>query len=82
MYVYFDLFILKDFICLFLERGEEREKVRERNIYVWLPLVQPLLGTWPAIQACALTGNRIGASGSQARTQPLSHTSWGLTFFF
>ena len=33
------------------------EKERERNINVWLPLVYPLLGTWPATQACALTGN-------------------------
>ena len=29
-----------------------------RNINVWLPLVSPPLGTWPAAQACALTGNR------------------------
>ena len=36
------------FIYLFLERREEREKERERNINVWLPLVHPLLGTWPA----------------------------------
>ena len=27
---------------------------RERNINVWLPLASPLLGTWPATQACAL----------------------------
>ena len=31
---------------LFLERGEGREG----NITVWLPLVRPLLGTWPEIQ--------------------------------
>ena len=36
---------------------EGREKERERNINVWLPLTHPLLGTWPATQACALTGN-------------------------
>ena len=29
---------------LFLERGEGREKERERNISVWLPLMWPLLG--------------------------------------
>ena len=29
----------------------------EGNINVWLPLTCPLLGTWPATQACALTGN-------------------------
>ena len=46
-----------DFICLFLERGEGREKERERNINVWLPLAHPLLGTWSTTQACALTGN-------------------------
>ena len=38
-------------IYLLLERGGGREKERERNISVWLPL------TWPATQACTLTGN-------------------------
>ena len=32
-------FFFKDFIYLFLERGEGKEKERERIIYVWLPLV-------------------------------------------
>ena len=32
---------LKDFIYLFLDRGEGREKERERNISVWLPLGPP-----------------------------------------
>ena len=39
---------------------------------MWLLLVHPLLGTWPAIQACALTGNPTGDQagfGSQAGTQ-------------
>ena len=36
-------FFLKDFIYLFLEMGRERE--REENINVWLPLMHPLLGT-------------------------------------
>ena len=35
----FYLFYFKDFIYLFLERGERREKERERNISVWLPLM-------------------------------------------
>ena len=48
----------KDFTYLFLERGEGREKERERNINVWLPVAHPLLGTWPATQACALTRNQ------------------------
>ena len=64
----------KDFIYLFLER----EKERERNINVWLPLVHPLLGTWPATQACVLTRN--GTSDPLVRRRvlnPLSHTSQG-----
>ena len=35
----------KDFIYLFLERGEGKEKERERNINVWLPFACPKLGT-------------------------------------
>ena len=50
-------FFFKDFIYLFLEREEGREKERERNINVWLPLTYPLLETWLATQACAWTGN-------------------------
>ena len=53
----FVTFFKKDF--LFLEGGKRSEKGREkRNINVWLPLARPLLGTWPATQACALIGNQ------------------------
>ena len=45
-------------IYLFLERGEGKERGRERNINVWLLLANPLLGIWPATQACALTSNQ------------------------
>ena len=49
----------KKFLFIYLfQRGEGSEKERERNINVWLSLMCPLLGTWPATQACALTGNR------------------------
>ena len=51
----FIIYLFKDFMYLFLEKGRERE--RERNINVWLPLPHPLLGTWPTTQACVLTGN-------------------------
>ena len=34
----------KDFIYLFLEKGEGKEKERERNISVWLPLGMPPTG--------------------------------------
>ena len=37
----------KDFIYLFLERGKWREKERERNINVWLPLARPYWGPDP-----------------------------------
>ena len=37
------LVFFKD-LYLFLDRGEGREKERERNINVWLPLVQPPTG--------------------------------------
>ena len=59
-YFLFFKFFFKDFIYLFLERREGREKERERNTNVWLPLMCPPLGTWPATQACALAGNQTG----------------------
>ena len=73
---------------LFLETGEGREKDKERNISVWLPLACPLLQTWPATQACALTGNRTHDSLIRRPTlNPLSYTSQGslysyILFFF
>ena len=74
-----DFFIFfKGFIYLFLERRDKREKERERNINVWMPLVCPLQGTWPTTQACALTGN--GTSNPlvhRLALSPLSHTSQG-----
>ena len=52
--------MFKYFIYLFLDRREGKEKERERNINVWLPLEHPLLGICPPTHACALTGNQIG----------------------
>ena len=67
---------LKDSIYLFLERWEGREKERERNINVRLPLARPLLGTWPATQAHALDWeSNQQPFGLQAALNPLSHTS-------
>ena len=63
---------------LVLETGEEREKERERNINVWLPLRCPLLGTWPATQVCALTVYPIrDPLVCRLALNPLSHTSQG-----
>ena len=78
-------FFKKDFIYLFPDRGEgkEKEKERERNISVWLPLACPLLGTWPATQACSLTGNQTSNHlGCRPAPNPLSHTSQDRTLQF
>ena len=42
------------FLRLYLFLDEGREKKTERSISAFLPLLHPLLGTWPATQACAL----------------------------
>ena len=65
-------------VFIYFWRGEGREKERERN--VWLPLERPLLGTWPATQACALTGNRTSDPlVRRLGLNPLSHASQGCT---
>ena len=71
----FHIFILfKKILFIFIERGRERE--REGNINVWLPLTCPLLGAWPTTQACALTGNQTGDPLiCRLALNPLSHTS-------
>ena len=59
------------------------EEERERNISVWLPLTWPPLGSWPATQACALTGNRTSdLLVHSPAPKPLSHTSQGLCLHF
>ena len=50
---YIFYFIKNNLFILFLERGDGKE----RDISAWLPLTHPQIGTWPATQACALTGN-------------------------
>ena len=76
-------FFFKDFIYLLLERGEKKEKERERHINVWwLPLARPLTGTWPATQTCALTRNQTGDPlVHRPALNPLSHTSKGSPCF-
>ena len=71
---------LKYFIY-FIFRGEGRKKERETNINVWLPLVC-LLGTWPATQARALTGNQTrDPVVHRPVLSPVSHTSQGGNVF-
>ncbi|KAF6099777.1 hypothetical protein HJG60_011514 [Phyllostomus discolor] len=77
----FSLNFLKRFY-LFLERKEGREKQRVRNFNVWLPLICPQLGTWPATQEYALTGNPTGNPEVHMPVlNPLSHTSQGTKHF-
>ena len=49
------------YLFIYLERREGREKERERNVNVWLPLARTKLETWPETQAHALTGNQTSA---------------------
>ena len=50
----------------------------ERNINVWLFLARPLLGTWPATQACVLTGNQTGDPLRRSPVlNPLRHANQG-----
>ena len=70
---------------IYFQRGERREEEGERNINVWLSLAQPLLGTWPATQARALTRNRTSDPlVCRPALNPLSHTSQGSvsSFYF
>ena len=73
-------------IFLFLERGEGREKERERNISVWekhqlVASCTPQPGTWPTTQASALTGNQSGdLSVCRTSPNPLSSASQGRFF--
>ena len=77
------------FLCLFLcfREGEGREKERERNIDVRethrsIASCTPQLGTWPATQAGALTGNRTcDLSVHRLAVNPLSRTSQDSTGF-
>ena len=64
---------------VFIFRREGKEKERERNINVWLPLAFPLLGTWPTKQACAPTGNWTrNPLLCRPAVNPLNHTSQGI----
>ena len=49
-------YFLRFYLFIFRE-GKGEKKRGKKNIGVWLPLKHPLLETWPAAQACALTGN-------------------------
>ena len=61
--------------------GERRENEGEKNMNVWLPLLCPLLGTWPATQACALTKSLTSDPLIlRLALNPLIHTSQWYSF--
>ena len=65
---------------LFLERKGGRKRGRETSVCGCL-LHTPPLGTWPAAQACALTGNQTSDPLlCRPALNPLSHTSQGSIF--
>ena len=56
-------FFKKKILFILRERGREKERERNtdvRNKLGLVALTRPQLGTWPAVQACALTGNWTG----------------------
>ena len=71
-------FFLFKILFIYFQRGEGREKQKERNINVRLPPVCPQLGTWHTTQACVLTGNQTrDPLVHRLALNPLSHTSQG-----
>ena len=70
-------FLKKEFIYVFPERKERRDKEGEKCQCV-VASHMPQLGTWPATQAHAPTGNRTrDPLVCKLALSPLSHTSQG-----
>ena len=60
------------------ERGRKGERKGEKHQWVVASCTSPTGGTWPATQACALTGTRIGDPlVRRLALNSLSHTSQG-----
>ena len=78
MYFLIFIYCFKDFIYLFiLEKVREGEREVEKHQCV-VASCTPLLGIWPATQACALTGNQTSDPlVCRPVLNPLSHTSQG-----
>ena len=71
-------YLLFKILFIYFQKGEGREKERERNTSVWLLLKHPPPGTQPTTQACAPTGNWTGGPlVCSPALDPLSHSSQG-----
>ena len=82
-----DYFFKRFYLFIFREKEREGERGRETSMckrYIdQLPLACPQLGTWPATQACALTGNWTSdPCVHRPALKPLSHASWGPCDYF
>ena len=69
---------LRFYLFIFREGKGGIKRGKETSVCGCLSLVHSPLGTWPATQACALTGN--GTSNPlvcRLTLNPLSHTSQG-----
>ena len=67
------------YLFIFRQRGMEGEREGEKHQCV-VASHMPLLGTWPATQPCALTGNGTDDPlVPRPVLSPLSHTSQGHT---
>ena len=80
----YNFLFLKDCICLLLrEKGRKGERMGEKHQCVRDTSIgclshAPNWGTWPATQACALTGNQTcDLLVLRLALSPLSHTSQG-----
>ena len=72
-------FFKKILFIYFLERGEGREKERERSLNVLLPLTRSPLGTWHVTQ---LQIEPAPPLVHRPTLNPLSHTSQGSSEHF
>ena len=70
MYIPIPIYFLKDFIYLFLDRGEGREKEKESNSNVWLPLMCPQLETWSTTLDWVSHQRPLGSQASTQATEP------------
>ena len=69
-------------LLIYFWREGKGGKERERTID-WVPLTRPQLGTWPATQACALSGiYPVTFWFAGQGLNPLSHTSQGHFIIF
>ena len=76
------IFFKQERFYLFLERGEGREKHRERHIHQ-LPFTCPQRGTRPKTQVCALAGiKQVTFRVCGMTPKSLSHSSQRAIFFF